>query len=143
MVVERPMSFATTASLPRTVVGSLMLATNRRSDISFPSMRDPMQIGVYQISLDSLGLPSLVAGSMPSLAGRVVPTSAKPAATEDDSLFIVLNPGMEERTIRLSGVFTRETAHGTWTATSPLGGGGTFTLRRTAASTAPAALATD
>ena len=134
--VERPMSLShTPATPPFTVRGTVMLMATSRHDLSFASMRAPTQIGVYELALDSLGLLEWNAGVIPAVAARAVPTSAN--AGMADSVFMVLNPGVPEREIRLTGVFTGEDVRGVWTAASPLGGGGSFVLQRILRPAAP------
>ena len=42
---------------------------------------------------------------------------------------MVVNPETPGHMLRLSGVFADDGAKGIWVADSPLGGGGTFTVR--------------
>lgn len=44
-------------------------------------------------------------------------------------LYIVVNPETPGHMLRLSGVFASDDVKRMWVAESPLGGGGTFTLR--------------
>jgi hypothetical protein len=123
--LERPLSLRTTAGLPRLVSGSIALLEDRHAERSFSAMRDPTHIGVYDIALDSLDLPPWDRGLVPGVAARIVPSTAG-----RDSIQIVVNPETPGHTLRLSGVFADDGVRGTWLAESPLGGGGTFTLRR-------------
>lgn len=122
--LERPMSLRTPAGLPRQVSGSLALLEDRHAERSFAAMKDPTHIGVYDIALDSLELPPWDAGLVPGVAARVVP-----AESGRDSIYILVNPETPGHMLRLSGIFADDGAKGTWVADSPLGGGGTFTLR--------------
>lgn len=122
------------ASLPFTLHGTVTLMANDRSDVSFASIAEPTEIGVYALRLDSLGLASWQEGEMPTLAARETAPSSSVAT--GDSIVIVLNPGVPTRLVRLAGVFTSDVVRGEWTAESPLGGGGTFDLRRVTAAVA-------
>ena len=124
--LERPASLATDAKrLPRNVEGTVMLLEDHDAARSFAEMKDPTYIGVYDIDLDSLELPPWDAYVLPGIAAHAGPGRARP-----DSVFLVINPTMTGHAVRLSGVLEGNQATGTWTADSPLGGGGTFTLRR-------------
>lgn len=124
--LERPLSLRTTlGGLPRHVTGSVALLEDRHAERSFASMKEPTHIGVYDIALDSLELPPWDASLVPGLAARV-----KPSDSGKDSIYIVVNPETPGHMLRLSGVFADNGAQGIWVAESPLGGGGTFTLRR-------------
>ena len=123
--LERPLSLRTTAGLPRLVSGNIALLEDRHAERSFAVMKDPTHIGVYDIALDSLDLPPWDRGLVPGVAARVVPS-----ASGSDSLQIVVNPETPGHMLRLSGVFVDDGVQGTWLAESPLGGGGSFTLRR-------------
>jgi len=128
--LERPMSLSRTpVALPFTVSGVVMLMTNERSDVSFASVAAPTQIGVYALSLDSLGLISWPRDAVPTVAAREV-VSPSPPETSRDSVLIVLNPATPGRMLHLSGRILDGTIRGKWTAESPLGGGGTFEMRR-------------
>ena len=123
--LDRPMSLRTTADvLPRHAAGSIALLEDRHAERSFAAMKDPTHIGVYDIALDSLELPPWDASLVPGVAARVVPRDSG-----RDSIYIVVNPETPGHMLRLSGVFADEGASGSWVAESPLGGGGTFTLR--------------
>lgn len=123
--LERPMSLRTTAAeLPHHVTGSVALLEDRQAERSFAAMKDPTHIGVYDIALDSLELPPWDASVVPGLAARVVP-----GESGRDSIYIVVNPETPGHMLRLSGVLAADGAKGVWVAESPLGGGGTFTLR--------------
>jgi hypothetical protein len=129
--LERAMSLSpTVAPLPFTVRGAVTMMANRRTDISFPSITQPTQIGVFQLALDSLGLARWEDGELPGLAAREMRPAASAHADQRDSVVILLNPNIPTREIRLIGVFDGDDVRGAWTAESPLGGGGTFLLRR-------------
>ena len=129
--LERGMSLASTpATLPFTLRGTLTMMMNQRADVSFASITAPTQIGVYALRLDSLGLAPWQAGDVPTVAARELNPSSP--ATSRDSIVIVLNPAMPTRLVRLTGAFAGDVARGTWTAESPLGGGGTFEMRHVA-----------
>ena len=124
--LERPLSLRTTlGGLPRHVTGSVALLEDRHAERSFASMKEPTHIGVYDIALDSLELPPWDASLVPGLAARV-----KPSDSGKDSIYIVVNPETPGHMLRLSGVRDGDDVHGIWVAESPLGGGGTFMLRR-------------
>jgi hypothetical protein len=128
--LERPMSLSgTPAALPFTIRGTVAMMTNERSHASFASIAKPTQIGVYALRLDSLGLLPWPQGDVPTVAAReiIAPSSA---AASRDSILVVLNPAMPTRLIRLTGAFVGDVMRGAWTAESPLGGGGTFEMRR-------------
>ena len=123
--LNRPLSLRTTGGgLPRHVAGSIALLEDRHAERSFAAMKDPTHIGVYDIALDSLELPPWDVSLVPGLAARVVPS-----ASGRDSIYIVVNPETPGHMLRLSGVFAGDDVKGMWVAESPLGGGGTFTLR--------------
>lgn len=123
--LDRPLSLRTTAGgLPRHVTGSIAFLEDRHAERSFEAMKDPTHIGVYDIALDSLELPPWDVSLVPGLAARVVPS-----ASARDSIYIVVNPETPGHMLRLSGVFAGDDVKGMWVAESPLGGGGTFTLR--------------
>lgn len=129
--LERAMSLSSTpVALPFTVRGVITMMTNDRPALSFASISAPTQIGVYALPLDSLGLLPWDRGEVPTLAARDIGRTSFPAAT-GDSVLIVLNPGMPGRTLRLAGVYVDGRIRGEWIAESPLGGGGTFEMRRT------------
>ena len=123
--LERPLSLHTTAGgLPRHVTGSLALLEDRYAERSFEAMRNPTHIGVFDIALDSLGLPAWDASLVPGVAAQVVPS-----ASGRDSVQMVINPETPGHMLRLWGAFAGDDATGIWVAESPLGGGGSFTLR--------------
>jgi hypothetical protein len=127
--LERAMSLSNTpATLPFVLRGTLTMMTNERSDVSFTSIAQPTQIGVYALRLDSLGLLPWQSGDVPTVAAREI--TAGSSAVARDSIVIVLNPGMPTRFIRLTGALVGDVLRGAWTAESPLGGGGTFEMRR-------------
>ena len=129
--LERAMSLSpTAAALPFTVRGAVTMMGNRRTDVSFPSIPQPTQIGVYQLALDSLGLARWDENEVPGLVAREARKLANAPSDHRDSVVIVLNPGIPTRVIRLLGVIDGDDVRGAWTAESPLGGGGTFLLRR-------------
>lgn len=124
--LERPVTLATDARrLPRSVAGTVVLLEDHDAARSFAEMQNPTHIGVYDINLDSLELPSWNSHALPGIAAHAGPTSMRP-----DSVFLVLNPELTGHSVRLSGVLEGGQAKGSWTADSPLGGGGTFTLHR-------------
>lgn len=128
--VERPMSLSyRRVTLPFTVGGTMMLMTNESADVSFESVAVPTQIGVYALQLDSLGLVSWPRDDVPTVAAREVALDSSPA-TSRDSVLIVLNPVTPGRMLRLNGRLVDGMIRGTWAAESPLGGGGTFEMRR-------------
>lgn len=119
--LERAMSLSPTAApLPFTVRGAVTMMANRRTDVSFPSISQPTQIGVYQLALDSLGLARWEEGEVPGLAAREMRPAAHPRGDQPDSVVIVLNPSIPTREIRLMGVFDGPDVRGAWTAESPL-----------------------
>lgn len=127
--LERAMSLSNTPStIPFVLRGTLTMMTNERADVSLASIAQPTQIGVYALRLDSLGLLPWQSGDVPTVAAREI--TAGSSAVARDSIVIVLNPGMPTRLIHLTGVLVRDVVRGQWTAESPLGGGGTFEMRR-------------
>lgn len=129
--LDRRMSLSSTpATLPFTARGTVTMLANDRSDVSFASMAEPTEIGVYALRLDSLGLPSWQQGEVPTLAARERPSVVRTSVVRGDSILIVLNPGTPARVVRLAGVFADNVIRGEWTAASPLGGGGAFVMRR-------------
>ena len=129
--LERPMSLSPTAAPPPfTVRGAMTMLANRQTDVSFPSIAQPTQIGVYQLPLSALGLARWEDGEVPGLAAREMRPAAGTPGDHPDSIVIVLNPDHSTRLIRLLGVIDGDDIRGVWTAESPLGGGGTFLLRR-------------
>jgi hypothetical protein len=127
--LERRMSLSMTpATLPFSVRGTITMMTNDRIDATFASISEPTALGLYALRLDSLGLPQWQDGEVPALAARAHDPAR--GGAERDSVLIVLNPATPARIVRLTGVLTGESVLGEWTAASPLGGGGTFEMRR-------------
>lgn len=131
--IERPMSFSADGkSLPRSVGGTLALLKNRVGPaVAADIMKAATHTGVYDLDLVAIGLPAAEGGNVPSVAARIVradrPTSSGAAG---DSIILLLNPDLPARAIRLSGVIADDVVRGVWVAESPLGGGGSFVLRR-------------
>jgi hypothetical protein len=124
--LERPMTFSTNPkALPRSVRGTVAFLEDHTAPASLADLDGPTHTGVYDIDLDSLEMPVWNAGGVHGLVAKIGATMARP-----DSLFLVLNPESPGHFMRLSGVLVDGTGSGTWVADSPLGGGGTFTLRR-------------
>lgn len=124
--LDTPLSFRTKAGrLPRQLTGQVAFLDDRLADRTFAAMRNPTNVGVYDIALDSLELPPWDARLVPGLAARVVPMESG-----RDSIYMVVNPETPGHTLRLWGVFVDDGAKGMWVADSPLGGGGIFMLRR-------------
>jgi hypothetical protein len=126
--LERPMTFSTNPkTLPRNVRGTVAFLEDHDAPASLADLNGPTHTGVYDIDLDSLEMPVWSAGGVHGLVAKIGALLARP-----DSLFLVLNPESPGHFVRLSGVLVDGSGSGTWVAESPLGGGGTFTLRRRA-----------
>lgn len=123
--LERSLSIRTMAGgLPRHVSGQIAFL-GRRADQMSTAMRNATNVGVYDIALDSLELPSWDPSLTPGLAARVVR-----GVPGGDSILIVVNPETPGHRLKLSGILAGDAVRGFWLAESPLGGGGTFTLQR-------------
>ena len=128
--LERPMSLsATLAALPFTVHGTMTLMANTQGTETSGTIAAPTQIGVYSLLLDSLGLLPLARGDVPTVTALEVARSSL-ADTLRDSVLFVLNPATSGGKLRLTGRLVDGVITGVWTAQSPLGGGGTFAMRR-------------
>ena len=137
--MERPMSFATDGqSLPRSVGGTLALLENHVGPVAGENMSAATHTGVYDLDLAAIGLPAAEGRNVPGVAAGIVHVDrATSGGAAGDSIFLLLNPDTPARVIRLTGVIADDVVRGAWVAQSPLGGGGTFVLRRRPVPEAP------
>lgn len=129
--LERPMSFAEEGrAIPRNVEGRITLLEDKTGRPASTRIRVPTFVGVYDIDVGALGLPAGELGAVPGVVARRAPSAPAASNAHTDSVFLVMNPEMPGHSVRLSGVIAGDTARGSWTGESPLGGGGSFVLQR-------------
>ena len=127
--LERPLSFVDDEQpMPRSVKGRISLLDDRYGSQQYRRTGTLAFVGVYDMNVVALGLPAPGIGAIP---GVVAQRAHAVQVASADSLFLVMNPEFPRHSLRLSGVISGDTASGIWMAESPLGGGGSFALKRT------------
>jgi hypothetical protein len=134
--LDRPLTLQTDPrTLPLRVVGLVAFLEDHYGDYSPPELSDATHVGVYDIDVRSFGLQLRGANAFPIAVARTFDVTTRSRATSDEertAISIVLEPGNSRYALLLTGTFVADSIAGRWTAGQSLGGGGRFSMRRSA-----------
>jgi hypothetical protein len=115
------------------VQGMLVFAPDHTGPSSTPELEGITHEGAYDLDFRPFGFTTRTAESPAVLVARIVSASELSRVHDvSDSLYVVLSPGTERFSVRMSGTLARDSGWGVWSAYafSAGGGAGRFVMRR-------------
>jgi hypothetical protein len=118
LILERSIALRDSArGHERMVAGTIAFTENRSSDLEAADFGVVTHKGVYDLDLSSFRLPPASdSHNQVAIARTAVVHPAQGNIAGDDSLFVVLNPGDSQLSVRLTGTLAGDTIAGSWVA---------------------------
>jgi len=114
------------------VTGSLAFAEDNHGVVSADELASPTHDGVYDIDFSRFGFSTRTSGSFPGVIARVAVVGNRVGRPGSDSVSIILSPGSQLLTVRMTGRIAGDSIVGGWTASGyrSAGGTGRFVMQR-------------
>ena len=114
------------------VAGIIAFAADNHGVVSAEELASPTHSGAYDIDFSRFGFSTRTSGSFPEVIARVSVVGNLNGRPEADSVSVVLSPGSQLLTVRMTGLMAGDSIVGGWTASGyrSSGGAGRFVMHR-------------
>lgn len=114
------------------LTGSIAFAEDNHGVVSADELASPTHDGAYDIDFSRFGFSTRTSGSFPEVIARVSVVGNLHGRPGADSVSIVLSPGGQLLTVRMTGLMAGDSIVGGWTASGyrSSGGAGRFVMHR-------------